>query len=154
MIKTTLQRGFTLIELLVVIAIIGILAAVVIGSLNDARSSGQDAAIQNSMSNLRSQAEIIYNRNGDFSYAAVCTDPTTANILDSVASGSGAATTVSDVLTTPSSPTVVACHVNAAGTEYAVSAPMTTSGDYWCVDSSGNSGRSSTALAASATVCP
>ncbi|MBY0328578.1 prepilin-type N-terminal cleavage/methylation domain-containing protein [Patescibacteria group bacterium] len=65
-----LKTGFTLIELLVVIAIIGILAAVVLASLNSARDKGKVTAIKSTLKNLQSQAEIYYSDNG--TYAGLC----------------------------------------------------------------------------------
>ena len=46
------NRGFTLIELLVVIAVIGILAAVILGSLNSARAKSRNAKRTGDISQL------------------------------------------------------------------------------------------------------
>lgn len=58
-----MKKGFTLIELLIVIAIIGILASVVLGSLNTARTKAEDALIKSNLTNIRGQASIWYDEN-------------------------------------------------------------------------------------------
>lgn len=86
-------RGFTLIELLVVIAIIGILASVVLASLNSARDKGEDAAIKSNLNNARAQAELFYDNNNR-TYTTVCTTGTnniSALITAATNGGGGAA---------------------------------------------------------------
>lgn len=134
------SKGFTLIELLVVIAIIGILSAVVLASLNTARSKGSDAAIQSDLSTIQTQAEIFYGT--DNTYTGVCSDTTVAKALTAAATANGG--------------TAAVC--NASATAYAASSKMSTqrtsgTNDYWCVDSTGGSTKSTTALG-TATVCP
>ena len=64
------KKGFTLIELLVVVAIIGILASVVLASLNSARAKGADAKVKAQLSSIRGAAEIFFSTNNNYGTTA------------------------------------------------------------------------------------
>ncbi len=123
MISKTNTRGFTLIELLVVIAIIGILASVVLASLNSARDKGADAAIKSSINNARAQAELFYTNNTN-TYTTVCASGT-SNILFLLNGATNAGSAA------------VECADSA--TAWAAQAQMkSNTAQYYCVDSTGN----------------
>ena len=134
--KATMKRGFTLIELLVVIAIIGILASVVLASLNSARDKGSDAAIKSDINNARAQAELYYSDNSN-SYSSVCTDTTNgiANMVSGATNAGG---------------TSVQCGEASDGTAWALNAQLK-SGDWYCVDSEGTATTTSSDTVSSAT---
>lgn len=69
-----MRKGFTLIELLVVIAIIGILASIVLVSLNSARSKARDVKRVGDMRGLQLALEGYYDDNGRYpdGLAAAC----------------------------------------------------------------------------------
>ena len=78
-----------MIELLVVIAIIGILASVVLASLNSARNKGADAAAKSNLNNARPQFELYYDNNSN-SYASACTgDSTIAAAITAAGNATG-----------------------------------------------------------------
>jgi prepilin-type N-terminal cleavage/methylation domain-containing protein len=60
------NRGFTLIELLVVIAIIGLLASIVLVSLNSARLKARDTKILSDANQIRNLMETEYASSGNY----------------------------------------------------------------------------------------
>jgi prepilin-type N-terminal cleavage/methylation domain-containing protein len=60
------NKGFTLIELLVVIAVIGLLASVIMVSLNSARSKAQDAKIRAELNQVQIAMEMYYDQYGTY----------------------------------------------------------------------------------------
>lgn len=123
-----------MIELLVVIAIIGILASVVLASLNSARDKGADAAIKSSINNARAEAQIYYDENGD--YDGLCDIDKVTEIDTAVTNAGGDAT----------------CSEN-DDDEFRISSPLVSnSGQYYCVDSEGSATTASTSP--TGTTCP
>ena len=59
------NKGFTLIELLVVIAIIGVLAAVILASLNSARAKARDAKRIKDIQEIRKAIDLYVDDNGN-----------------------------------------------------------------------------------------
>lgn len=170
-----LKKGFTLIELLVVVAIIGILASVVLASLNSARNKGKDAAIFAQLANMRGQAELYYATNGNYGtgYTTLTTatnaagvDITPATCTTSYATNGGMFTTAATSVgldglvkgACSSGATAITASVDAAtATKWALRATGLTNGStttYFCVDSTGASKTNTTGFTLSGAACP
>lgn len=123
------QRGganrwvFIIIIILVGIAIIGILASVVLASLNSARSKGADASIKANLASLRVQGVLYEDSNK--SHTGFCDD---SKVIDSLKSASKSASL-------SQSESNYVCNDSSSGWAASISLR---GGGYWCVDSSEN----------------
>ncbi len=129
------KKGFTLIELLVVIAIIGILASIVLVSLNSARQKGYDTQVKSDLAQARNVMEMCYDNQGG----------TYVGCLASAA--------VVDVLN--NNPACSALYAgNESASAWAISGGLCSSTQDWCVDSVGKSKSIADGARGVATVCP
>src|SRR3990167_1363641 len=131
------QLGFTLIELLVVIAIIGVLSAVVLASLNTARSKGNDVGVKANLSTVTTQAALYLSDNnnmyGTFANAACpAVGDTGTSVFYNTTIENAIAAAVVD-----SSGGSATCSSTDTAYAVAVSRPAgaaATTSAYWCVD--------------------
>jgi len=149
--STSARRGFTLIELLVVIAIIGILSAVVLASLNSARTKGVDAAVKSNIATIQTQAELYYDDNGAYAPTTAhalgaCNVAATGNLFENATIRSA----IQNSNSTLASTTAVRCYASTGtNSAYMVYSSLKTGG-FYCVDSTGNA---TTTNAVGATTC-
>jgi prepilin-type N-terminal cleavage/methylation domain-containing protein len=132
------NKGFTLIELLVVIAIIGILSAIVLASLNSARTKATDAKTQGQMSSIRAAAEIAYDgsKYGVATSANTCSNTTAA--LGLVGNPALVGLMATTAWTDGNAP-VCASNASAGGNITAWAMTHAWNNTFWCVDSTGAS---------------
>ncbi len=160
-------RAFTLIELLVVIAIIGILSAVVLASLNSARSKGSDAGVKADLNTVVAQSALDYDGFPNAYAASSISVLATPGPWTEAGTGVPGApqtsiltTTVAHEGATASQALIQASNANGGKLQWGVTpgtfvieAALTTSG-YWCIDSTGAAKAEASPLSAGATQCP
>lgn len=146
------SSGFTLVEMMIVIAIIGILSAVIIVNLNNARLRAYDANIKLELSSIRRAAEIYYSGPGNETYG----DDTDS--CDTASSMFKQDTVVNNLISSINSISGVSVTCRSSGANFAVSANLLSvidpTLDNWCIDSSGASRAIADPLAANTPFCP
>ncbi len=117
------SKGFTIIELLVVVAIIAVLTGIVLVNVTSYINKGKDAAIKANLSTVLTNSAVYYDTNGN--YSSFCTS---ANF------------TVPESAILSANNGTAGTNTKCVGTATATCACATlkvTSGNVYCVDSTG-----------------
>jgi prepilin-type N-terminal cleavage/methylation domain-containing protein len=137
------SKGFTLIELLVVIAIIGVLASIIIVTLNNGQTRGKNAGVKSNLANARTQAQVFYNTNSvaNLTFTNVCNNgPVGTPPVQGIGSAVLAAAKITGLTAvgsdTGGSTSTATCNDSAGA--WAAEAPLV-GGGMWCVDSTNKS---------------
>ncbi len=153
---TKINRGFTLIELLVVIAIIGILASVVLVSVNSARGKAVDVKVISDVKQIKTTIESGYS---GASYPDLTNDSPVYGGL--VADGNPGTTTLNTLISNAlevGSEIKVVNEPNTAGSPvfgYAIYGKLISSTTrYFCLDSKGNTNQSVLDTDTTTSTCP
>ncbi len=138
------KKGFTLIELLVVIAIIGILASIVLVSLNSARQKGYDTQIKSDIAQIRNGMEMCYdNNNGSYASCNTAAALGIASLTPPACSSDRVA-----------APGYIGSTIGVSASAYSIHADLCAGAFDWCVDSTGTAKNTTVAVGVSPTVCP
>ena len=131
--KKNKESGFTLIELLVVIAIIGLLASIILASLNSARKKGRDARRSADLSQIRNALELYASdNNGNYpAYSSTLLTTDLAGLVPTYMS-----TLPKDPVGPDNTSTGYRYCTDANG--YAILAHPERTGAYWCGLANGN----------------
>ncbi len=105
--RPRLQDGFTLVELLIVVVILGVLAAIAIPQFSASTDDSKAAALDATLSNLRTAIELYYQQHGSYpsavaaggSFGAINTEAAFRDQLVNYTSAAGAASATKDTTT-------------------------------------------------------
>jgi prepilin-type N-terminal cleavage/methylation domain-containing protein len=149
------SRGFTLIELLVVIAIIGILASIVLVSLNSARNKGKDVRIISDIRQVGTQLETEASASGSYLVGStLCVTAIGSNGAATINATQGNCLTLNSDATSNGGTLSVQTAAASGATSFSGYAVYGTlnAGGYFCADSTGSTTQKTTAVPAAASV--
>ncbi len=146
--RPRLQDGFTLVELLIVVVILGVLAAIAIPQFSASTDDSKAAALDATLSNLRTAIELYYQQHGSYpsavaaggSFGAINTEAAFRDQLVNYTSAAGAASATKDTTTYKYGPYLKKSTVPADPFKNVTSVEIVTTGTLGMTATSGDPG--------------